>query len=160
MNSKSAPIPSVPTQAARQRLHSSEESEFEIGKSTDVSFSKFDQDGQQAEADQGGEPGPWPARQQRYDILAGRQQECHQRNDQQRQQMPTALKIGRNGKTLEDIEGGIQRRGAEYHAGDEHEHDGQHPSKQRRQLPAVAAPKRASYERTAVQRPPQYECPA
>src|SRR5665647_2571484 len=118
-----APIPSVPTQAARLRDHSGEASESEIGKSTDVSFSKFDQDRQQAEADHSGEPRPWPARQQRDDILARRQQERHRQDDRELPQMPPVPQMERNDKAMEDVECGIQRPGAEYHAGDEHEHD-------------------------------------
>src|ERR1035438_526331 len=139
-NNSRAPNPSVPIQAAKQRVHSGEESESEIGKSTDIPFSKRDQDGQQAEADKGGEPGPWPARQQRDDILARRQQERRQRTDRERRQTPPPRQIGRNRKALEDIEGGIQRVGAENDAGQQHEDDGQRPAQQSRQSRTISAP--------------------
>ena len=54
--------------------------------------------------------------------------------------VPQLQQALRNGKALEDIAGGIQRPGAEDHAGDEHEYDGQRPSEQRWQLRAMAPP--------------------
>src|SRR5258706_7882880 len=72
------PSPSAPRKAARPRPHPGLVSELEIGEFIDVLVSEFDKQRQHGDTEQTGEKRSRPARQQRDDVLTGRQQECNQ----------------------------------------------------------------------------------